>query len=545
LLVTAGVAQAKVDADRIGKLVGKDKLEKASDLCLKRLDEGAIDDPALVAACGDARLRHLTADPATPPAPEVLRALCENWAGSPAAGEAWELLARMLVDGTEDPAVLDELSREFSGTAGGDDAARRVWEAVAATRGLGKVQQWLAGHPDSPHLEAAKALEAELAWERAETADTVAAWRELMDGWPAHPRRAGAAVALREARFREVVDGTPAEMVTLAQEYPDDDRSVELIQRAWVGAVQVVAVLEEGEPEGLTCSFDRAQQPTILGGALRAVQVAGVEGFEPAVAEVELLRDGNLSSVSTLEFDLAAAGLPGDLVDGLTMLPAGYVGREGGGEFDVPGWVCRPPEPEVWSVVRVETPGGDLLCPFRPARSCDEAAAGLVERVPLKMRGKELILGGFTSEAREIVPDLEPKYSAKYLEQLSGPKRRPEDVLCDDGGLCMHFLHDRLYKVEDRCEERYEEEGTIDPEVMDLLTEWERQTPRELGVREVPYNQDKTVWRAGEGLFVARSTVWDAFGRHESAWVAHHGLLCAAVALGREHLREDVPLTCP
>lgn len=530
ILGVASPAQAKVDADRIGKLVDKGKLGKAAELCRERLAEGPVEDSALVEACGDAELKWLTEDPAASPAPDALRALCRDWQGSPAAGEAWELLGRILVDDETDSEALDALAREFVGTEAGADAARRVFEGVIFARDLAGVQGWIAAHPDSPHLESAGALEAELAWERAEAADTVAAWRELMEGWPEHPRRAEAAVALREARFREAAEASPAEMIALAEQYPDDERSAELVQRAWLGAVKVEAVLEEGEPQVLPCSFDRGLQPQMLEGPLRAIRIASKEGFAPAIVEIELLRGGNLSSVNTLEIEIAASGLPSSLVDAMTLLPERWVGIEGDGEFASPGWLCRPDDAGVSSVVKLETRGGEFFCPFHPTQSCDEAAAALVQAVVLNPRGRDLILGGSRAEARQRVPGLE---------------ERDPDTLCDAKGLCLHFLWDRLTKVETSCwGPECWDEGQINQEALDWMAAWERETPTELGVDE--RGKNKTVWRAGVGVFMKRQTSWSGeWGRSESAWVAHKGLLCAAKALGLEQLGEDVPLTCP
>ena len=139
-------------------------------------------------------------------------------------------------------------------------------------------------------------------------------------------------------------------------------------------------------------------------------------------------------------------------------------------------------------------------------------------------------LGGTRSEAQRLLPGLE--------------ERNPE-LLCDAHSLCLVFLFDRLLEVKTYCTgPECWEEGWINQDALDRLKEWERETPEVLASTQD--GKWKTTWRAKDGLLMHRETNWSHhLGRGENGWVAHRGLLCVAVALGKKKVDEDAPLSCP
>lgn len=206
-------AEATSPVDKIDRLVERANPDKARELCSEALPT-APDDAALRERCA-----QLALDVTSDTLPELI-AFVEQWRGTPAAGLAWErAAAHAFAAAGDDVEALLAVSERFADTRSREPAmlkaADLAWQAARQVGTPEAFDQYARVYPWAPAVPEAVRLRDELSWKTAEATRTAAAWRALLDRWPAHPRLSEADSRWNAARLAEERD--PQRLLELAR----------------------------------------------------------------------------------------------------------------------------------------------------------------------------------------------------------------------------------------------------------------------------------------------------------------------------------------
>ncbi len=538
-----GAEAASKEAQKLEKLLKKDKLDKVLEHCRDRVAEG-LGDLEVREVCAGAELTGLERLHPTGIPRAELDQHHQSWGDTDAGQQTRSLAAQLaLSEAGDDPALRRQVYDDYRGTDAADGIRQAFWEAAEAERTIDAARAFQEEFPDTPQAYQARLLVETLAfeateaqdtsdawqalleaypehqqreeiqgrwmqsvWAEVEAIDTAEAWAELLSVHPEHPRLEEAQARKIDAIWRTAEAQGPEGLLAFAKAYPTDPRSPDAWRLVHEALVQVT--LSDSDNRSALLALDQdGVTPPWLDAAFRSVQVRVPV---PGVSVTARLQTGTGDNARPAEQAwlplLVEAGLPPWRVPAESLAVPWTQPEPVVHEATLTRPLCRADGPDAgWAVV-VEIEGGVVLrYPFQVRERCAAVSRTARSDVPITVHGRRIRLGWTRAEVALVFPFQEP------AEAPFASDRVARACLPGSGGdaVCFDYYDDLLVGLDIACwsnEPCFESQGTYNRVVPDLRRPLKREDvmDTEDGARITLYRTQRTA--AVERQFVDPET---------------------------------------